>query len=307
MLPMLATRGDSVPLGDDWLHDIKWDGYRTLVEIHQGRVRVSSRTERDVSIAFPELAALGSLPNGVLDGELVVFRDGKPLIHGIAERFQVQSGARAVKLAESLPATLVVFDVVDCLGEPMLGRPLIERRQFLDLLPLADTGVAQLSPVFDDGEALMQAARAQDLEGIVSKRKQSIYRPGVRSPDWLKFPMRSRASLVIGGYRLERGGARIGSLLVGEPSEGGLMYRGRVALAVPAQVERAMADRLTVSHVAASPFAEVPEDDARDAVWVEPVTVIDVEFLSRTPDGRLRHPTYMSVRADLNPEDIVSG
>lgn len=305
MRPMLATRGDAVPPGIEWVHEVKWDGYRVLVEVRSGVVRATSRTERDVTVSFPELAALGALPDGVLDGELVVLQEGRPAIHGVAERFQVQSSSRAADLAARAPATLVVFDLLDCLGESVTARPWAERRQLLEVLPLGDIGVAHLSPLYDDGDALLRAAREQSLEGIVSKRRQSIYRPGARSSDWLKFPLRSRDSFVVGGYRLERGGARIGSLLIGEPRDGGLAYRGRVALAVPARQEREWAKELSSRQMESSPFGEMSEDDARDAVWVTPARVIDVEFLARTPDGRLRHPTYVAQRADLTLDDLL--
>lgn len=304
MLPMLASRGRTVPSGDDWLHEIKWDGYRALASIRGGSVRLTSRTERDMSASFPEFEALRSLPDGVvLDGEIVVFQDGVPLIHGVAERFQVQNRQRAARLAETYPATFMVFDVLECLGQSVLNQPLVERRRLLEALPIAETGVARVSPTYPDGEALLEAARAQSLEGIVSKRRQSLYRPGVRSPDWLKFPLREQASFVVGGFRWERAGARVGSLLIGEPVADGLEYRGRVALAVPARTERAMARQLHDLAAPASPFITVPAEE-RGAEWVEPTIVIDVEFLDRTSDGRLRHPVYVSQRMDLDAADL---
>lgn len=305
MRPMLATRGQQVPSGDDWLHEIKWDGFRALVEIKNGEVTVTSRTERDVSVAFPEFATFGSLPDGVLDGEIVVFDNGTPMIHGVAERFQVTSARRASALQEAFPATLMVFDLLACLGEPIMGRTLEERRQLLEVMPLGETGAARLSPTYDDGSALLQAVRDQELEGIVSKRRRSTYRPGVRSADWLKFPLRESASFVIVGFRWEKGGARIGSLLLGEPTASGLTYRGRVGLAVSAREERTLAQLLEGSEVAESALVEVPEEEAREVTWVRPDLVVDVEFLLRTADGRLRHPTYRGLRGDLSPTDLA--
>lgn len=304
MRPMLATRGREVPSDVGWLHEIKWDGFRVLVEVRDGRVRVASRTERDVTVAFPELAALGSLPDALLDAEIVVFADGGPVIHGVAERFQVTSETRAAALAELYPATLMVFDLLECMGESIIGRTLEERRQLLEVLPLEETGVARLSQTYDDAAALLEAVREHGLEGIVSKRRSSTYRPGVRSPDWLKFPLRTADSFVIGGYRWEKGSVRIGSLLLGEPTASGLAYRGRVALSVPARTERAVADLLAGTEVAESPFAEIPEAEAREVIWVRPEHVVDVEFLLRTSDGRLRHPTYRGLRSDLSPSDL---
>ncbi|MGN6722957.1 MAG: ATP-dependent DNA ligase [Marmoricola sp.] len=304
MRPMLATRGREVPSGDGWSHEIKWDGFRVLVEVRDGTVKVASRTERDVTVAFPELAALGSLPDVLLDAEIVVFEEGAPVIHGVAERFQVTSETRAAALAELYPATLMVFDLLECMGESIIGRTLQDRRQLLEVLPVEETGVARLSQTYEDADALLEAVREHGLEGIVSKRRLSTYRPGVRSPDWLKFPLRTADSFVIGGYRWEKGGGRIGSLLLGEPTEAGLAYRGRVALSVPARTERAVAEVLADTEVAESPFIEIPDAEAREVTWVRPEQVVDVEFLLRTSDGRLRHPTYRGLRSDLSPSDL---
>lgn len=305
MRPMLATRGRDVPQGDDWLHEIKWDGFRALVEVRDGRVRVTSRTERDVTVAFPEFAVLGALPDGiVLDAEIVAFEEGVPVIHGVAERFQVSSAQRAAALAEVYPATLMVFDLLECLGESIIGRPLEERRRLLEVLPIEETGVARISPTYDDPSALLHAVRERGLEGIVSKRRSSIYRPGVRSSDWLKFPLRTSDSFVVVGFRWEKGGGRIGSLLLGEPTGSGLVYRGRVALSVPAQAERALRTLLEEAEASDSPLVDVPVEERRDVTWVRPELVVDVEFLLRTDDGRLRHPTYRGLRSDLAPGDL---
>ncbi|MGN6162515.1 MAG: non-homologous end-joining DNA ligase [Marmoricola sp.] len=307
MRPMLATRGQQPPLGSDWLHEIKWDGYRALVEVRSGVVTVTSRTERTVTGAFPEFGALADLPGDVvLDGEIVVFREGVPVLHGVAERFQVSNQQRAAALAEVFPATFMVFDLLECLGESILDRPLEQRRQLLEVLPLETTEVARISPAYDDPTALMEAVRAQGLEGIVSKRRLSSYRPGVRSPDWLKFPLRDSASFVIGGYRWEKGSRhRIGSLMLGEPTADGIVYRGRVGLAVPARTERDLAQRLEGTELDAPALIDVPGSELRDTTWVRPELVVDVEFLERTADGRLRHPTYRGVRGDLAPSDLA--
>ena len=306
MRPMLATRGHTVPTDGEWLHEIKWDGYRALVEVRSGIVTVHSRTEREVTTALPEFTALRGLPDCHLDAEIVVFEDGRPTLQGVAERFQARNQRAVATLAAARPASLMVFDVLACLGKSTMDRPLSDRRQLLEVLPLEDTGVARVSPAYDDGEALLAAVREQDLEGIVSKRCSSRYQAGLRSADWLKFPLRSVDSFVVGGYRWERGGKRIGALLVGEPSAEGLVYRGRVTLAVRASAERAMANRLAALHRPTPRLIGVPEDDARDAVWVEPIVVIDVDYVARTADGRLRHSTYQGLREDLTVGDLRS-
>lgn len=309
MRPMLATRGQKPPQGPGWLHEIKWDGVRALVEVIDGTVRVTSRSEREITKAFPELVTLSALPNGlVLDGEIVAVARGDeaPTFAAIADRVHVVGQKRAAALAEAVPATLMVFDLLACEGQSVMGLALADRRRLLEALELTqftDASV-QLSPAFDDGVVLLDAARDQGLEGIVSKRRDSAYRPGRRSEDWLKFPLRTSASFVIAGYRLEKGGLRVGSLLLGEPTSAGLAYRGRVGLGVSHRSTRMLAELLDASRAVGPPFADSPEADTHDVRWVQPIHIVEVEFLARTADGRLRHPVYLGLRSDLSLDDL---
>lgn len=306
MRPMLATRGQTPPAGPHWLHEIKWDGIRALVAVQGGHVRVTSRSERDITQAFPELTELSVLPDGlVLDGEIVAVAsaDEGPTFGAIADRVHVLEARRAAQFAETLPATFMVFDVLECEGRPVTGLALADRRRLLEALGLDDVASVQLSPAFDDGTTLLQAAREQGLEGIVSKRRDSVYRPGLRSNDWLKFPLRTSASFVIAGYRMETGDLRIGSLVLAEPTADGLVYRGRVGLGVSHRAARALAELLVES---SAPVFDTLLDEEREGVhWVRPGHIVEVEFLTRTSDGRLRHPVYLGLRADLTVDDLV--
>lgn len=305
MQPMLATRGDRVPDGTDWIHEVKWDGMRVLVEIRRGVVRAFSRNENDVTPAFPELSGLGGLgADVVLDGELVSLRSGVARFADLVERIHVRDARRATRLAESNPATLVVFDVLEHAGTTLLDRPLSERRDVLTGLGLDDP-VWLVPPAYDDGDLLLQAAMQQGLEGIVSKRLSSRYRPGVRSRDWLKFPIRPTGSFVVGGVRPERGSERLGAVLVGIPGPGGLDYRGRVGSGLAGKAGHLMAEALSPRET--SPFAdEVPRIDREGTVWVDPVLVIDVEYLEVTAEGRLRQASYRGIRTDLTAADLLA-
>ncbi|MCW2818064.1 MAG: ligase [Marmoricola sp.] len=303
---MLATKGDHVPTGAGWRHEVKWDGMRVLVDVHDGRVRLHSRNENDVTVSFPELLGLaGVLGDALLDGEVVALGEGVPSFAALADRMHVRDAARAARLAERNPVTLIVFDLLRLDGEDLRDLPWSERRGRLEALGLADVAW-QVPPTYADGQVLLDAAEQQGLEGVVSKRLTSRYRPGLRSRDWLKFPIRPTGSYVVGGYRLETGSDhRLGALLVGEPTERGLVFRGRVGSGVGGKAARLLGDLLAPHVVDTSPFADVlPRLDRVGTTWVDPVVVVDVAYLTLTGEGRLRQPAYRGVRSDLAPADL---
>ncbi len=311
MRPMLATRGRAVPTGPEWLHEVKWDGMRVLVSVREGRVTLLSRNENDVTVSFPELAPLcdDAACAGrdlLLDGEVVAFLDGRPVFGALADRMHVRSAPKAERAAQRNPVTLMVFDLLALDGEDLTGLPLRERRERLDALAL-DGPHWKVPPVYDDGDLLLQATRAQGLEGIVSKRRSSRYVFGRRCEEWLKFPHRPSASYVVGGWRPETGTAdRLGALLVGVPTAEGLVFRGRVGSGVAGRAAPRLKQLLDPLRSDRPPFTEVvPREDARGTVWVKPSLVVDVVSLGLTPQGRLRQPAYVGVRADLSPDDLL--
>jgi bifunctional non-homologous end joining protein LigD len=161
--------------------------------------------------------------------------------------------------------------------------------------------------VFDEGALLLLVDVEQHLEGIVSKRLSSPYRPGQRSRDWLKFPIRPTGSYVVGGFRRETGSdTRIGAVLVGTPMAGGLRYCGKVGSGIAGRVGQRLKDVLEPLTVDEPPFAdELPRPDRLGTTWVEPRVVVDVQYLGVTGEGRLRQPAYRGVRTDLDPDDLA--
>ncbi len=304
---MLATKGDRVPGGDGWTHEVKWDGMRVLVDRNLGGLRIWSRNENDVSVSFPELHAIAGIGEDfLLDGEVVALGEGVPSFGALADRMHVRDASRARRLAETNPVTLIAFDLLRLDGEDLCGRPLRERRELLVSLGLDDVAW-QVPPTYDDGQMLLDAAEQQGLEGIVSKRLSSSYRPGVRSKDWLKFPIRPTGSFVVGGFRHETGSThRFGAVLVGQPTGGGLEFRGRVGSGIAGKAGQLLGKMLTPLVVDESPFTEVlPRLDRTGTVWVRPTVVVDVQYLTLTSDGRLRQPAYRGVRTDLSLSDLV--
>ena len=309
---MLATKGDHVPAGAGWVHEVKWDGMRVLVERGERGLRIYSRNENDVTVSFPELHPLGAVAEDfLLDGEVVALGEGVPSFGALADRMHVRDATRARALAEKNPVTLIAFDLLRLDGEDLSGLPLSGRRERLEALGL-DTvpermGAWHVPPTYDDGPMLLEAATQQGLEGIVSKRLSSPYRPGVRSRDWLKFPIRPTGSFVVGGFRHETGSThRMGAVLVGRPTAAGLQFRGRVGSGIAGKAGRLLTELLTPLVVPESPFGEeLPRLDRVGTVWVRPQLVVDVQFLRLTTEGRLRQPAYRGVRTDLTPTDLA--
>ena len=313
MQPMLATRGDHVPQGPEWTHEVKWDGIRALVEVSDGTVRVRSRNDNDITVAWPELQALASLGHDVLlDGEIVVTGQGVPSFGALADRMHVRDVRKIARLAETTPIVLLAFDLLRLDGEDLCRRPLRERRALLESLGLdapAYAAAVQVPATYDDGDTLLDAAERQGLEGIVSKRWTSAYHPGRRSRDWLKFPIRPTGSFVVGGFRHETGSDhRLGAVLVGEPTADGLVFRGRVGSGIAGRAGQRLGELLRPLARDTSPFTTpLPRTDAVGSVWVDPELVVDVQYLVVTRDGRLRQPAYRGLRTDLDVTDLIAG
>jgi bifunctional non-homologous end joining protein LigD len=308
MRPMLATPTSSIPTGDQWRHEVKWDGMRVLADVSDGEVRLWSRTERDVTVAFPELRGLADeYADMLLDGEIVALRGGIPSFSAMAERWHVTDVRKANRLAGHTPVTLMAFDLLRLYGVDLMARSWQDRRSTLERLELSDARW-QTPPTFTDGAVLHTATKEQGLEGIVSKRVDSHYVPGLRSPLWLKSPHRGTVSVVVGGWRPESTGTvarRLGAVLVGLPGPGGLRYLGRVGSGLAGKVGEALLRDLEQLTTSESPFGtEVPAEDALGATWVEPVLVVDVESLGPSAQGRLRQPAYKGLRSDLTPDDV---
>jgi bifunctional non-homologous end joining protein LigD len=301
---MLATAGE-LPTGAGWGYELKWDGVRAIAVCDGARVRFFGRRGNDITAGYPELAGLGRTADAVFDGELVVFdASGRPSFRDLAERMHVRDRHKAVRLAVSYPVTYLIFDVLRLNGIDLLDVPYAERRALLDGLELVgDRWLAP--PAFDDGPATQAASREHGLEGVVAKRLAAPYRPGLRSPDWIKVKAVETGDFVIGGWRP---GARIiGGLLVGVPAPGGgLTFRGRVGGGISDAAELKLQETLKPLVVPASPFGDtIPREDSRTAVWVRPVTVVEVKFAERTRDGRLRFPRFLRLRPDKSAEEVV--
>jgi bifunctional non-homologous end joining protein LigD len=300
--PMYASSGNDVPRGDGWSFEVKWDGYRALAYVRGGDATLVSRRGNDLTQRFShvtkEIVKAVRTPHAVLDGEVCALDDD-----GRASFSAMQQG--------SGPLVYYAFDVLDVDGEPVVDLPLEERRERLGQLLDRRNRTVRLSESFDDGEALLEAAKQQRLEGIMAKRLDSRYLPGKRTRDWLKIKTHGRQELVVAGYT--HGGGRragtMGSLILAYYDEDGrLQYAGNVGTGfTDAEIHRLMA-RLKPLRRKAPPFETVPKMPRvrkDEVVWAEPELVAEVEFAEWTHDGRLRAPSYKGLRDDKNAREVV--
>lgn len=306
MQPMLATAADppgALPHGPGWAYEVKWDGVRVLADVHDGTLRLTSRTGRDVTVSYPELTGLAGLGDVLLDGEVVLMEGGRPSFAALADRMHVRDPRRAAALAAVRPVTYVVFDVLRADGHDLTSWPLTRRRD--TLTALVWPAHVQTSPLYADGDDLWHVTAAHGLEGVVAKRLDAPYRPGTRSPDWVKAAHRRTRTALVGGWRPEStGSGRLGAVLLGAPdATGALRYLGRAGSGLTGATARTLHDLLGAHAQATSPFTDdVPAPDARGTRWCTPRVVVDLRYLGRTPGGRLRQPVVRGVRTDADPD-----
>ncbi len=310
--PMLASPGQLPPPADEdrWAYEMKWDGVRAVVYLDRGDLRVLTRNDREVAATYPELRSLaGELDRHrlVLDGELVAFDEaGRPSFGELQNRMHVQAPGRA--LLDRVPVSLLVFDLLHLDGTSLVPLAYDDRRAALDGLDLAGPRWA-VPPAFDGAASdAFAASRAQGLEGVLAKRRDSPYLPGRRSPHWVKVKHLRMQEVVVGGWSPGQGRRQggVGSLLLGVPDDGGrLVYAGHVGTGFSDRVLTELGDRLRPDEVDGSPFAtEVPRLHARGAHWVRPRLVGEVAFTEWTREGMMRHPVWRGLRADKSPDDV---
>lgn len=313
--PMLATaaQGPGLDPDEEWAVEMKWDGYRTIAVVEGGRATLTSRNGVDLTAAFPELAELPErldVDAAVLDGEIVVLgADGRPDFGLLQTRLGLTREKDVERARRSAPVHLMLFDALALGGRVLVDAPYRERRAaLLDAVRSPGRGRIQVPPAFDgDLDEALATSRELGLEGIVAKRVDAPYESGRRSSAWVKVKHHRAQEVVVGGWRPGSGSrsAGVGSLLVGIPGPDGLAYAGRVGTGF---TERDLADvlrRLRPLARRTSPFADVPAADARDAHWVTPRLVGEVEFAEWTGTGRLRQASWRGWRHDKRPDEVV--
>jgi bifunctional non-homologous end joining protein LigD len=290
---------EAPPDGDEWLHEIKHDGYRIVARIEEGEVRLVSRNGKDWTKEFPQVArAVGRLPAGtaLLDGEVAaVLPNGATSFQALQRR--ADGGT---------PLVYFAFDLLHLDGWDLRGARLLDRKEVLRrLLEAAPPALRFSDHVRGRGPEFFETAREAGLEGVVSKRADAPYREG-RGGDWRKAKCRLTQEVVIGGWTLQSDGRpSIGALMVGLHEDGQLVYAGKVGSGFDERLLRDLQHRLEARARKTPPFAEVPAELPKGVNWVEPDLVAQVEFTQWTNEGRMRQPVFLGLRDDRDPRHVV--
>jgi bifunctional non-homologous end joining protein LigD len=308
--PMLATAGDLPPNPLAYNFEWKWDGMRALAFCEGNSLRLLSRNRRDVTLSFPELQTLPAAidrRNVLLDGEIVALDDsGLPSFAKLQGRMHVADPRAAARLARRTPVLYVLFDVLHLDGRSLMDEPYKHRREALEQLTFAGPHWQMTSAHPGEGAAMLAAARQSGLEGIVAKRLDSVYLPGVRSPAWIKIKIIQRQEFVVGGWVAEASGrlGRVGAMLLGfHDSRGRLHYAGRVGTGLCGDDHGVLTRLFEKQARAASPFHEsIPN---RDVQFLNPKIVIEVEYRRWPEGGLVQQGAFKGVRFDKDPRQVV--
>jgi len=308
---MLATLGapGSLDKDDDWAFEMKWDGIRAIVDIRDGEATLTSRNGNNLTAAYPELAILGRSVDGdaVLDGEIVALdAKGRPDFGRLQQRMNLSKESDVEAARKKVGVSIVLFDVLEHAGESLVKRSYAERRHVLESA-VRESKLVRVPGAFEgDEEAAMRSSLELGLEGIVAKKVDSIYLPGKRASAWVKIKHHRTQEVVVAGWKPGSGrrSGTVGSLLLGVPDGDGLRFVGKVGTGFRDAELDAIAKRLGSLERKTSPFGDVPAADARDAHWVRPSLVGEVEFAEWTATGRLRQPSWRGWRTDKKPADV---
>jgi bifunctional non-homologous end joining protein LigD len=301
---MLATPAARLPDGPEWTYEVKWDGYRTLARKDGAKVKLLSRTLKDVTRQYPSVARAASGVNAsaaLLDGELVALDErGHPSFQALHHQ-----AAQTV--------VFYAFDLLHLEGRDLTRLPLEDRRAIL--APAVEgTSILRSDPLPGTPAQIETALRELRLEGAIAKLRTSHYEPGRRSKAWLKVKFNRRQEFVVGGFKPNA--TNFESLLVGYYDARDLYFAGKVRAGIGAHTRAALFSRVAGLQTTRCPFVNLPNDrkghwgegiteaDMTALRWVRPVLVIEVSFVEWTRDGLMRHPQFVGVREDKPARDV---
>ena len=306
---MLLLRTDKLPEGQDWLYEVKFDGYRALAIKSGGTVRLRSRNDNDFSARYPGiLAALAGLPDDtVIDGEVVALdADGKPSFNML----QNYGSATA-------PLYFILFDLLVLNGRDVMAEPLEKRRELLEkrVLPKLAEPVRCSPELRASLKDLIHSVKAQGLEGLVAKRRDSKYEPGLRSGAWQKMRVNQGQEFIIAGYTPSS--KNFDALVIGYYDGGKLIYAARTRNGLTPSSRMELFKKIKPLEIEECPFANLPEKKAgrwgagltaakmSECRWLKPVLVGQFEFVEWTSDNHLRHSRFIALRDDKKPKSVV--
>jgi bifunctional non-homologous end joining protein LigD len=312
---MLATLGELPPASVDgeFGYETKFDGVRIIAYLDRGRLRLVTRNDIDTTFTYPEVAGLAGAVGGaelILDGEVVAFapHSERSSFEALQPRIHLQRKADIDRIAQRVPVTYCLFDILSIDGKSTMDLAYTRRRELLESFDLEGPHWRTPGYRHGGGAAELAASKNRGEEGIIAKRLTSKYEPGRRSSEWVKVKNLRTQEVVVGGWSAGKGNraGTIGALLLGVPDGTGLSYVGKVGTGFTMQVLADLYERLGGMARDRSPFGtEVPRSEARDAHWVKPSLVGEVEFGEWTREGRLRQPRWRGERPDKTPDQVV--
>lgn len=298
---MLARSEETPFSSDEWLFEVKWDGIRAISYVND-ELGIRGRNQTELLNNFPELVELKNLAgNCVLDGEIIVMKNGKADFPAVIKRNQSTAPGDIEHLSIEFPATYVVFDILEKDGLPLLDVPLLERKMILKDSVREGKYVVLSVFVEDKGESYFRAALEKGVEGIMAKKKQSPYEPGKRSNNWLKIKQTKTCDCVIFGYTGGEGSRdkAFGSLILGLYDGKDPVFIGKVGTGFSQQYLEDMKLVMDEYKAEAGTLKEVDTD--REITWLRPELVCEVGYQSVTEDMRLRIPVFRRLRNDKKP------
>jgi bifunctional non-homologous end joining protein LigD len=311
--PMYASIGTSVPDGEGWTFEPKYDGIRVLAYVTKAAVRLVTRNGNDKTKQFPEIAealrALGRKAERelVVDGEIIAVDDGEVArFQALQDRMHVKDTVAIDHLAETKPAAIVLFDILVDGPDILLKEPWTTRRKHLERVLRRRTNdrVRLSESIPADGHEMLERVRRDGWEGVIAKRTSSTYDPGVRSKSWLKLKVEHRQEFVIGGWTEPRNTREhIGAILLGYFQGNRFIYVGHTGGGFTREGLKDMHRRLARLERKTPPFERPPRTNER-AHWTRPEVVVEVKFNEWTADGKLRQPIFLGVRDDKPARDV---
>ncbi len=308
--PMLASTSDTAFSRNGWIFEVKFDGVRVLAVRRSNDVRLYSRTGRDCTALYPEVAeSLTHLPadDFVLDGEIVTLDDrGRSSFERLQKRFSLRDDVAIDQARTEIPVVLYAFDLLSAAGYDVRSQPLHSRKELLSRIAPRRGPVRFSDHIEGDGHALYEAASRNELEGIIAKRADSKYDTGRRSKSWQKIKVPRSAPLVIVGIVSGKGSRRdFGSLMLAWHRDGLLSYAGNVGSGFDDATIDALGAELRKLHRSTPAFDNSPKT-SRAQTWVEPMLVCEVRFTEITESGALRHPVFVRRLGQIDPAECVA-
>jgi len=306
--PMLAVKGKPFS-NDKYIYEIKWDGTRCIafVDVENKRLRMQNRRFHEISYRYPELDFFDFLnESAIIDGEIVVLKDGKPSFYHLQEREHTDSKLRINVLSKRLPATYFAYDVLYTQSNGwIMNLPLIERRRILEEISANTNRILISDYIRGRGEEFYKRAVELGLEGIMAKKAESTYKPGRRSREWIKLKKAQTADCVIVGWMEGEGGREnsFGSLVLALKDGERFKYVGRVGTGFDFRFLESFIEKLKAIETD-KPVIEEREFPRR-VHWVKPKYVCEVEFLEFTNSGKLRAPVFLRLREDKSVEECT--